>query len=115
MTTINPDAVIDAIARLFPDGFDYHDRADSWPESLLAAIGHDEPSAGFNVLCGAVDYLKTMGRLRETTHGFMALSWTEQAWRARAAMAKLIGEPISDAELVGRLANVLAGKTEKKA
>lgn len=42
MTPIDPNAVIDAIARLFPDGFEYADKNDEWPRILMTELGLDQ-------------------------------------------------------------------------
>lgn len=121
MTHIDPDAVIDAIARNFPDGFEYSplDRAE-WPAWLADALyeANAENCYSGNEVRECVAALLSDGRLREMDvfddgHVVVALSWSEQAHRVCALLSRALVVKIAPS-LVEVVANVLAGKTEKR-
>ena len=126
MITISPDAVIDAIARHFPDGFDFHsmlDADDQWLQRLCAEFGPPLPDiavehrascldtfdddAHRSAIINVVRDLVMIGRLRTSLGGIVALSWEEQARRVLRDM----GAPTEHRQ-IARLASVLAGKVK---
>lgn len=121
--TISPDAVIDAIAKHFPDGFDFDeddDMAANWPDTIAEELDILEEDFSHQApIIEIVRGLKEAGRLRQLLPDmgcaeWLVLSWEEQARRAREAMGILIGMPIKDAEMIERLAAVLAGKVKPR-
>lgn len=114
--TIDPNAVIDAIARHFPDGFDYPDACDDWPLVIKRDLGLTGPEDhGFYLaIKRVVDALYEAGRLRLIRND-MALSHAEQARRVYVAIYGDDYDAKLDAADIAMVANVLAGKTEKKA
>lgn len=133
MTTIDHDAVIDAIARCFPDGFDYGsmlEAEDQWLRRLCAEFGpppSDLPiehrvgcddvdvfdeDAHCSRVTQAINNLFIDGRLRRLQGGELALSWSEQSRRIIDALG-LADRP--SAELMRMtVENVLSGKHEKR-
>lgn len=113
--TICDDAVLEAIAKRFPDGFDFDsddDMGDNWANVIADELGTFE--SGFShqaPVIAAVRRLMCNGRLRTVWDGmnWIALSYTEQARRILAIL------PIDDKrdEYEERIVDVLAGKTEK--
>jgi hypothetical protein len=117
MTPIDPNAVIDAIARHFPDGFDYEDddyMGDAWPDVIADDLGITEPDASHQgPIIDVVAALERDGRLRDEGCRWLSLSWEEQARRVLAALG--LDKNPAHALLELAVANVLAGKTEKMA
>jgi hypothetical protein len=109
MTPIDPNAVIDAIARHFPDGIEYDNHEAE--EELRRALGLD-PRGMDRILIDAIGALHRAERLRYSRVGYdtTTLSYTEQA--RRIALALGINNAFD--ERCETIANVLAGKTEKK-
>ena len=121
MTPIDPNAVIDAIARLFPDGIDCSEHgsgdAAEWHTKIAYDLGiYDDDGDYFDALDDAFAALERAGRLRalpDTDDGWYVLSYDEQAgrvWEAINRRGVLYGGHVEEV-----IANVLAGKTEKKA
>ena len=121
MKAIDPNAVIDAIARLFPDGFDYEN--EGWEDALsddLFEVGLCDTVIG-DAIHACVDRLVGDGRLREFDmldegRRFVALSHAEYGRRIVAAwygFEELEVNPDECALDIEMIANVLAGKTEK--
>ena len=113
---LTDDAVVNAIAKHFPDGFDYEqddDMGDNWPDTIAKEIGieaadfsHQEP------MVEVVHRLREAGRLREMwpergCATILALSWSEQARRVLRAIGT---RPENILILEGPVADVLAGK-----
>jgi hypothetical protein len=122
MTTdkrIDPDSVIDAIARLFPDGFDYEDdddMGDVWPDVIADDLGITEPDASHQgPIIDVVAALEREGRLRDEGCRWLSLSHEEQARRIVELWSGKYFDIEKDAADIERIANVLAGKTEKRA
>lgn len=121
MTPIDPNAVIDAIARLFPDGIDCSEHgsgdAAEWHTKVAHDLGiYDEEGDFFDALDEAMTALHKAGRLRALPYsddGWYVLSYTEQARRIMVLL-ELDKRPSAALIELG-IANVLAGKTEKKA
>ena len=119
MKAIDPNAVIDAIARLFPDGIDCSEHgsgdAAEWHTKIAYDLGiYDEEGDFFDVLDETVGALMKADRLRElpfSDGGWYVLSYAEQA--CRIALALGINNAFD--ERCEAIANVLAGKTAKKA
>jgi hypothetical protein len=119
MTPIDPNAVIDAIARLFPDGFDYEDdddMGDVWPDVIADDLGITEPDASHQgPIIDVVAALEREGRLRDEGCRWLSLSHEEQARRIVELWSGKYFDIEKDAADIERIANVLAGKTEKRA
>jgi len=112
MTPIDHNAVVDAIARHFPDGFTPDDSSASVIRSDMG-LRQDEGQLGLTI-----EMLKAQGRLRWTEHGFLVLSHAEHARRIVAAWYGFEEFEVNPEECaldIAMIANVLAGKTEKKA
>jgi hypothetical protein len=112
---LTDDAVTNAIAKRFPDGFDLDqddDMADNWPDILAREIGIEEEDGSHQEpILEVVNKLMGAGRLREMWPDYgcatiIALSWSEHACRVLRAM----GTQDADDGLVEALADVLAGK-----
>lgn len=122
MTPTDPNAVIDAIARLFPDGIDCSEHgsgdAAEWHTKVAYDLGiYDDDGDYFDALDDALAALEKAGSLRAlpyTDDGWYVLSYDEQARRiVRALLAQgyEVQECLRDGLVI---ANVLAGKTEKR-
>jgi hypothetical protein len=123
MTPIDHDAVIDAIARLFPDGIDCteHGSGDAaeWHTKIAYDLGiYDDDGDYFDALDEAFAALHKAGRLRALPYsddGWYVLSYAEQARRIVDAMdPDVMMHPKWREERIDLIANVLAGKTEKR-
>lgn len=121
MTTIDPNAVIDAIARHFPDGIDCSEHgsgdAAEWHTKIACDLGiYDDDGDYFDALDETFAALEKAGRLRALPYsddGWYVLSYTEQARRVLAVLG--LDKNPARAVLELAVANVLAGKAEKKA
>ena len=119
MKALDPNAVIDAIARHFPDGIDCSEHgsgdAAEWHTKIAYELGiYDDDGGYFDALDEAFAALNKAGRLRAlpyTDDGWYVLSYAEQA--RRIALALGINNAFDERCEV--IANVLAGKTEKQA
>jgi hypothetical protein len=122
MTPIDHDAVIDAIARLFPDGIDCteHGSGDAaeWHTKIAYDLGiYDDDGDYFDALDEAFAALHKAGRLRALPYsddGWYVLSYTEQAQRVIDVIVERFGFVRCGTDIES-IANVLAGKTEKRA
>lgn len=121
MKAIDPNAVIDAIARLFPDGIDCSEHgsgdAAEWHTKVAHDLGiYNENGDFFDALDEAMTALYKVGRLRALPYsddGWYVLSYAEQARRIVQLWSGKYFDPEKDAADIERIANVLAGKTEK--
>lgn len=114
---ISPDAVIDAIARCFPDGFEFDDNlgADGFAWAILEAINSDLDVFDYGEeIIRCTLQLEIDGRLRvvrlsefDDEEKRLTLSWSEQARRVLRAM----GAPTEHAQ-IDRIAAVLAGQVK---